>query len=187
MNQRTLRIDVYQGLEDIIGACENQEIEIRILGHGVILLSSFVGNAHNKFEIFQDSMAITHYFKHPDLFGIVNVNHEWLKFKTTLFLRPKVVDWPNLVACVFKLKSQTLLHDILKIYILGQTVAHVYTIEFQKCGLPHMHFFVFFVIENKVVDVIVLYHIICVEFPNPKTFHVCFNIILKTMVHSPCG
>jgi hypothetical protein len=85
------------------------------------------------------------------------------------------------------LKSQTLLHDILKIGVFGQIVAHVYTIEFKKCGLPQMHFFVSFVVENKVVDVIVLYCIICVEFPNPKAFHVLFNIILKTMVHGPCG
>jgi hypothetical protein len=49
MNQRTLQIDVYQGLVDIICACENQEIQFRNLGHKVILLSSFVGSAHNKF------------------------------------------------------------------------------------------------------------------------------------------
>jgi hypothetical protein len=117
----------------------------------------------------------------------MNVNPKWLKIKIALFLKQKIVDWLDLVARVFKLKSQTLLHDILKIGVFGQIVAHVYTIEFQKCGLPHMHFFIFFVVENKVVDVIIMYRIICVEFLNPKAFHVFFNTILKTMVHGPCG
>jgi len=58
MNQRTLRIDVYQRLVDTIGARDNQEIELQNLSHRVILLSSFVGSAHNKFEFFQDSMVI---------------------------------------------------------------------------------------------------------------------------------
>jgi hypothetical protein len=101
-----------------------------------------VGNACNKFEIFQDFIAIIRYFKHLDLFGTMNVNPKWPKIKTTLFLRQNVVDWSDLIAHVFKLKSQTLICDILKINVLGQIVAHVYTIEFQKCNLPHIHFFV---------------------------------------------
>jgi len=32
MNQRTLPIDVYKKLVNIIGACEDQEIELRNLG-----------------------------------------------------------------------------------------------------------------------------------------------------------
>jgi hypothetical protein len=87
MNQRMLQIDVYQRLVDTIGACEDQEIEFQNFSHRVILLSSFVGSACNKFEIFQDSIAIIRYFKHPDLFGIMNVNPKWPKNKTTLFLR----------------------------------------------------------------------------------------------------
>jgi hypothetical protein len=84
------------------------------------------------------------------------------------------------------MKSQTLLHYILKIGVLGQIVAHVYTIKLNICVLPHMDFFIF-VVETKVVHVIIVDHIVCVEFPNPKTDHIFFNIITKTMVHGPCG
>ncbi len=59
MNQRTLQIDVYQRLVNTSGASENKEIELQNLGCRVILLSSFLGNACNKFEIFQNSRAIT--------------------------------------------------------------------------------------------------------------------------------
>ena len=40
--------------------------------------------------------------------------------------------------------------DITKHGVIGQTVAHVYTIEFQKRGLPHMHYLVFFGADNKI-------------------------------------
>jgi hypothetical protein len=86
-------------------------------------------------------MVIIRYFKHLDFFGTMNVNPKWPKIKTTLFLKQKIVDWPNLVAHVFKLKSQTLLHDILKIGVFGQIVAHVYTIEFFKMWFATHAFF----------------------------------------------
>jgi hypothetical protein len=71
------------------------------------------------FEIFQDSMAINQSFKHSDIFGIMTINLKWHEISVALFLREKVVDWPNLVAHVFKLKSQRLFHDILKTSVLG--------------------------------------------------------------------
>jgi hypothetical protein len=117
----------------------------------------------------------------------MNVNLERPKIKTTLFLRQKVTDWLDLVTRVFKLKSQTFFDDILKINVFGQIIANIYTIEFQKHDLPHMHLFVFFVVENKIVDVVAVDCIIFYEFPNLDVHHVLFNIILKTMVHSPCG
>ncbi len=149
------------------------------------MLSSFVGSAHNMFEIFQDSMAITQYFKHSDMFGRMITNPKWHEINVALFLRQKVVDQLDLVARVFKLKSQTFFHDILKIGILGRTIACVYTIKFQK-RLPQMHFLIFFVVKNKVVDVIVMDCIVCAEFPNLEVDFVFFNIIPKTMVHA-CG
>jgi hypothetical protein len=49
-----------------------------------------------------------------------------------------------------------------------------------------MHFLIFFVVKNKVVDVIVMDCIVCAEFPNLEVDFVFFNIIPKTMVHA-CG
>jgi hypothetical protein len=46
------------------------------------------------------------------------------------------------------MESQTLLHYILKIGVLGQIVAHVYTIKLKVRGFPHMHFFIF-VVEKE--------------------------------------
>ena len=70
----------------------------------------------------------------------MTANPELLEIKITLLPEQKTTDRPDLVAYVFRLKSQALLQDIVHDNVLGQIVAHVYTIEFQKRGLPHMHF-----------------------------------------------
>jgi hypothetical protein len=76
MNQVTLKANVYQSLIDTIGDVVNEKIELRNLKHKVILPSSFVGSSCNMFEIFQNSMAITRYFKHLELFGTMIANLE---------------------------------------------------------------------------------------------------------------
>jgi len=42
-----------------------------------------------------------------------------------------------LVVQVFQAKLQALLKDITR-GVLGEVAAYLYTIEFQKCGLPHI-------------------------------------------------
>jgi hypothetical protein len=76
MNQVTLKVNVYQSLIDSIGDVVNEKIEFQNLIHKVILPSSFVGSFYNMFEIFQNSMAITCYFKHLELFGTMIANLE---------------------------------------------------------------------------------------------------------------
>ena len=41
------------------------------------------------------------------------------------------------------MKKQAILDDIYKNGVFGQAVAYVYTIEFQKRDLPHMHCLIF--------------------------------------------
>ena len=49
----------------------------------------------------------------------------------------KATDRPDLIVRVFKMKLKELLNDIGNKHVLGNPLAHVYTIEFQKRGLPH--------------------------------------------------
>jgi hypothetical protein len=46
-----------------------------------------------------------------------------------------------------------------------------------------MHLLKSFVTGNKVVDVVVVDHVICVEFPNLEVDPILYNITLKIMVH----
>ena len=88
---------------------------------------------------FQDSIAIARFFQKVNIFLMMTTNPQWIEILRELLPGQTVYDRPNLVAHVFQLKKQELLDYIYKHGVFGHAVAYVYTIEFQKCGLPHMH------------------------------------------------
>ena len=90
-----------------------------------------------------------------------------------------------------------LLSDLFKTKVLGNTVAHLYVIEFQKRGLPHAHILVFFAPGEKVVNSDMIDDVVCAEFPDPTRFEAgsdervaeerLLRIVLDKMMHGPCG
>ncbi|EMD30409.1 hypothetical protein CERSUDRAFT_41156, partial [Gelatoporia subvermispora B] len=50
---------------------------------------------------------------------------------------------------VFKMKANALIDDLFQKHIFGRTVARIYTIEYQKRGLPHMHLIIFLHRDDK--------------------------------------
>ena len=57
----------------------------------------------------------------------------------SLRIREQPSDRPDLVARVFKLILKALLGDATAKNICGRSIAHVYSIEFQKRGFPHIY------------------------------------------------
>jgi hypothetical protein len=88
---------------------------------------------------------------------------------------------------VFKIKLKELINDIHKKHILRRTIARIYVIEFQKCGLPHAHILIFFAEDCKPHMVKDVDHVISVELPNPETNKLAHETVARCMVHSPCG
>jgi len=80
-----------------------------------------------------------------------------------------------------------LINDIHKKHILGRTIAGIYVIEFQKCGLPHAHILIFFAEDYKPHMVKDVDHMISVELLNPETNRLAHKTIAKCMMHGPCG
>ncbi|CAG8740370.1 20509_t:CDS:2, partial [Gigaspora rosea] len=97
-NQATLRANVYQGLADTIGSAANEEINLANLGQRIILPSTHLGSSCYMFEIFQDSMAITRFCHHPDIFGTMTANSNWKEIIDELLPGQTSADRPNLVA-----------------------------------------------------------------------------------------
>lgn len=62
-------------------------------------------------------------------------------------LDQQTVEWPDLVAHAFYQKQQASLQKIHDGYS-GKLSGMVYTIKYQKRGLPHMHLLIFWV-EDK--------------------------------------
>lgn len=80
LNQDKLRSGLYQDFTDI----HPDELNPNQIGKRFILLSSFIGGVRHMFEIFQDSMAITRYNQHLEIFLTMTVNPNWLEITSAL-------------------------------------------------------------------------------------------------------
>ncbi|UYV78756.1 hypothetical protein LAZ67_16002666 [Cordylochernes scorpioides] len=76
-------------------------------------------------------------------------------------------DRPDLVARVFNLKLQQLLHEIVSQHVLGVVIARVHVVEFQKRGLPHAHMLFMLREEDKPRDRDAIDRLVCAEIPSP--------------------
>ncbi|XP_074278356.1 uncharacterized protein LOC141601948 [Silene latifolia] len=65
--------------------------------------------------------------------------------------------------------------------------AVVYTIEFQKRGLPHAHIVLFLHREDKFPTAADVDKIISAEIPDPSTDLVLHSVVCEYMLHRPCG
>lgn len=66
-------------------------------------------------------------------------NPEWPEIKRILTAVQTPQGRPDLIARVFNLKVERLIVDIVRNQVFGPVLGRVYTIEFQKRGLPHAH------------------------------------------------
>lgn len=138
-------------------------------------------------QIYQDSMAIAREFHKVDLFITMTCNPHWPEVTRELQPGQKPEDRPDLLARVFKMKKEALLDDIVKNGIFGRVVAYVYTIEFQKRGLPHMHALIWLRDEDKIRTPEDVDSCIRATWPDPVTEPMLFETVRNCMVHGPCG
>lgn len=63
----------------------------------------------------------------------------------------------------------------------------IYTIEFQKSGLPHAHILVFLAAWSKSMEVKTIDKFISAELPDKTTDPDLFDVVTSFMIHGPCG
>lgn len=63
----------------------------------------------------------------------------------------------------------------------------MYTIEFQKRGLPHAHILIFLHPSSKYPTAAGIDQIISAEVPDPKKHNALYNLVKCHMMHGPCG
>ncbi|KAK1350679.1 hypothetical protein POM88_054600 [Heracleum sosnowskyi] len=94
---------------------------------------------------------------------------------------------PDLVARVFKMKLDAMMSDLTKKDVLGRVLAVVYTIEFQKRGLPHAHIVLWMAEGDKLLSTEDSDTIISAELPDKETDGVGYEAVSQFMMHGPCG
>jgi ATP-dependent DNA helicase PIF1 len=148
-NQKKLRADLYQGLFDALNQYDT--IDPNSIGKVHVLPSSFTGGPRNMTKLYQDAMAGVRVHGKPDLFLTITTNPNWPEIKNELIEGQTPKERSDLIARVFRLKLTTLMNDILNNQKLGETVAYVYVIEFQKRGLPHAHILIMLREQDKII------------------------------------
>ncbi|XP_062085728.1 uncharacterized protein LOC133791833 [Humulus lupulus] len=128
-------------------------------------------------------------FRYPNLFLTFTCNPKWPEINDMIHLIGQKDDnnRANIICRVFEIKLFQLMHDLKKEQPFGKIIACIYTIEFQKRGLPHAHILLFLhsTLKNPSADHID--NIISAEIPNLNVDPNGYNVVNKFMIHGPCG
>ena len=180
LNQKKLRVDDYVHLRDAIANDDNANN----LGQLVILPSTFTGSPRHMHEYTQDAMTYVRNYGRPDLFVTFTCNPKWQEIQAALMVGQIHSDRHDLLARVFRQKLLKLINIVTKSYVFRPTRCWMYSIEWQKRGLPHAHILIW--LRDKIrpdqID-----SIISAELPDPEQDRCLFDIIIKNMIHGPCG
>ncbi|XP_026410948.1 uncharacterized protein LOC113306197 [Papaver somniferum] len=117
----------------------------------------------------------------------MTANPCWEEITSALLENQQPHNRLDLVARVFELKREALIKEIEDKKVFGRVVGYVYTIEFQKRGLPHMHMLIFLDKADKIHTPGQGDKMVCAEFPDEKKDPELFQTIQRCMVHGPCG
>lgn len=181
-NQNQLRADEYIHLRDAVES--DASVDVANVGQRVILPSSVTGSPRYMREKTQDGMTYAREYGNADLFITFTCNRNWPEIKNELFENQNPADRHDLISRVFHLKLKKFMNFLKKGEIFGRVKCSMYTVEWQKRGLPHAHILLW--LEKKIqpdeID-----KIISAELPNKEVDPLLFDIVCKSMIHGPCG
>nr|GEZ13239.1 hypothetical protein [Tanacetum cinerariifolium] len=170
--QKNMRCASYSKLSS---AVNNGETSTSGLGKRIYLPSSYTGGARYMVQNYLDAMSICKWYGYPDLFITFTCNTKWPEINRFMAVRNlKSEDRPEVVSRVFKMKLDTL-------------IKVVYTVEFQKRGLPHSHICLFLHANDKLRDPKHIDRVISAEIPDKFSDPELYELVSDCMMHGSCG
>ncbi|XP_022856895.1 uncharacterized protein LOC111377965 [Olea europaea var. sylvestris] len=182
-NQKIIRGELHLGILDSIQNSENRGYKI---GKSIVLPIGFIGGPRNLTKRYMDAMCLVQRYGKPDVFLTITCNPNWSEIKQELRHNDSVQNRPDLLSRIFRAKLEELKIDLIKREILGPIAAYVYAIEFQKRGLPHVHFLLIFKMNFKVTNSTQIDEIVSCEILDPKRNPHLHATVVKHMMHGPC-
>lgn len=213
-NQKDIRNDHMSGLYDAIS---RGDVDGSDVGTRTILPASFTGGPRYMYSHYLDALAICRVHGNPSFFVTFTCNVGWPEIEEYMQQFPLLTtaDRPDIVDRVFEQKIHdlvTFLRDVkpfghveacklivihfysvdicwtILIYltiVIAFTV--LYTVEFQKRGLPHCHLLLWLkegsrINRNEDID-----RYVSAELPDPASDPEGHRVISEFMLHGPCG
>ncbi|CAL1403778.1 unnamed protein product [Linum trigynum] len=184
-HQPELRAEVYQGLQDAMARGDLDGDKVR----HVVLPGTYIGNPRNMQQLYHDAMAVVEFYGNPDLFITFMCNSLWEEMSQAFdaMVGTNSADKPMVVARIFHIKLYILIDDIKRENYYGKTIAIMYTVEYEKRGLPNIHLLVWLEEPDKLRTTADVDAIISAEIPDPELDPVGYEAVVKYMLHGPCG
>uniref|UniRef100_I1QHE4 Helitron helicase-like domain-containing protein n=1 Tax=Oryza glaberrima TaxID=4538 RepID=I1QHE4_ORYGL len=157
-------------------------------GQRVILPSSYIWGPRYLYQNYLDSVALCRKYGCPDLFITFTSNSLWSEVTQALAIIPgqHSADRPDIINRVFHVKLHLFMDDIVKKKFFGPVTAVVYTIEFQKRGLPHVHI-ILWLDKSCPLTPADIDRLISAQLPDPSIDRVGYDAVAAFMMHGPCG
>ncbi|XP_074352694.1 uncharacterized protein LOC141691840 [Apium graveolens] len=185
-HQTIIRSDMYHNIRDALNKGDSNPENV---GKATILPASFTGSKRYMNQYFKEAIAICRTLGHPSLFLTMTTNIKWPEIQRMLKFQPgiDVVDAPDVVAKVFKMKVDQLLDQIKSKNCFGCCIGVMHVIEFQKRGLPHAHMLIWLHPNDRPKTTEQIDKMVSAEIPDPSINPVDYEAVKNYMIHGPCG
>ncbi|XP_073296895.1 uncharacterized protein [Primulina huaijiensis] len=183
-NQRDIRSELYQGLQDCLHGGENNAGNV---GTRIVWPSSFGGSPRDMYQRYQNAMTLVQTYGKPDIMLTMTCNPNWNEIKYQLLPGQSSQDRPDLITRIFKSKFEEFKKDIVDRGVLGKVRSYSYVIEYKKRGLPHVHMLVIFENNDKLYTPDHFDSIVRAEIPSQTEEPNLHKAVLYHMIHGPCG
>ncbi|GJZ83147.1 DNA helicase [Tanacetum coccineum] len=159
------------------------------LGLRAVLTASFTGSPRYMYAHYLDALAICRVHGSLSFFITFTCNTKWPEIEE--FIKPypqlTVADRADIIDRVFEKKVHDYIDFVRDSNTFGPVTGVLYTIEFQKRGLPHCHSLLWINDISKVQEDVDVDKYVCAELPDPTTDPNTYAVISELMIHGPCG
>ncbi|XP_028123462.1 uncharacterized protein LOC114320580 [Camellia sinensis] len=114
-------------------------------------------------------------------------NPSWSEIKEELLPHEEPKNRLDLLVRIFRSKFKHLKNEVIRKKLFGPVAAFTYVIEFQKRGLPHVHLLLILQRSHKLDSPEKFDDFISAELPNKENFPHLYSMVVKHMMHGPCG